>query len=163
MGRPVGRTEDCLGDPRLCLCGHLRRAARAVTQVYDEAFQPTGLKATQVSLLQAAWRQGPSTLNRLAGAVVMDRTTLARNLKPLARLGLVRISQGADRRSREVTVTFSGRKALLKAYPEWRRAQARMRRRIGGRGFDRLLASLTAAVEAARAPARGDGGGRGLP
>ena len=84
-----------------CICFNLRKAARVITQIYDEAFQPTGCRATQMPLLVATRAMGPVTVNRLAEAVVMDRTTLTRNLKPLERQGLVKVQTGKDHRERE--------------------------------------------------------------
>ena len=74
-----------------CICFNLRKAARVITQIYDEAFRPTGFRSTQMPLLVATAALGPVTVNRLAEAVVMDRTTLTRNLKPLEKQGLLRV------------------------------------------------------------------------
>ena len=88
-----------------CTCANLRMATRAVTQAFDEALQPSGLKATQLTLLAVLSRRGPAALSELAEMLVMDRTTLTRNLKPLAAKDLVRIDPGDDRRLKIIALT----------------------------------------------------------
>ena len=85
-----------------CACFNLRKAARAVTQLYDDALRPAGILATQLPLLIATGRLERVTISQLAEAMVMDRTTLTRNLRPLERDGLVRTKPGKDRRVREI-------------------------------------------------------------
>jgi DNA-binding transcriptional ArsR family regulator len=91
-----------------CACFNLRRAARAVTQLYDHTLAPSGLRATQVTLLVALAKAGPVPFTRLASALGMDRTTLTRNLAPLERDGFVTQSPGADRRVKLVRITDAG-------------------------------------------------------
>jgi DNA-binding MarR family transcriptional regulator len=131
-----------------CVCANLRMASRAVTQFYDEALRPAGLRVTQFSMLAAARRLGPATLTHLGQATQTDRTTLTRNLAPLARKGLLRIVPGADRREREVSVTERGRAALRAARPYWEAAQARMAGELGGPRLRRLLEDLGLAIRA---------------
>jgi DNA-binding MarR family transcriptional regulator len=130
-----------------CTCGRLRRAARALTQMYDDEMAPAGLRVTQFSLLRTLAREGPVRLTALAAAAMLDRTALARNLDPLVTRGLVAIAPGRDARTRVAALTGRGRAALAGAEPHWRRAQARVRRRLGGERVDALVATL-AALEA---------------
>ena len=74
-----------------CNCLAIRQAARHVTQFYDQLFAPTGLRATQFAILSRLRRQGPMTINALAALLVMDRTTLGRNILPLQRDGLIEV------------------------------------------------------------------------
>src|SRR5256885_14185152 len=92
-----------------CACSNVRKAARAVTQLYDEVLQPTGLRSTQFNLLVAVGLAGEAPVTRLAEALVMDRTTLARNLKPCVRQGLLTIEAGAGRRRHPGRLTGGGR------------------------------------------------------
>ena len=133
-----------------CACFNLRKAARAVTQLYDDALRPAGILATQLPLLIATGRLERVTISQLAEAMVMDRTTLTRNLRPLERDGLVRTKPGKDRRVREISLTTKGRKVLLKAYPLWRQAQATVARSLGDKRMKHLIAELTATVDALR-------------
>jgi DNA-binding MarR family transcriptional regulator len=132
-----------------CACFSLRKAARAVTQRYDDALRPAGLRTTQFSLLTLLRLAGPAPMTRLAEEAVMDRTTLARNLKVLQRAGLVRVLPGADARVREVEITRTGITKLEEAFPHWQRAQRSMARSLGARRMDHMLADLLAAVTAA--------------
>ena len=138
---PSGRATDLAGviaGPEECNCLGLRQAARVVTQLYDEALAPAGIRSTQFSLLTAiAWSQ-PVSMNDLAARMVMDRTTLTRNLRPVVEAGLVTVRAGDDRRRREVALTRAGTRTLVEATGRWREAQAEMREALG----DRRLASL---------------------
>jgi DNA-binding MarR family transcriptional regulator len=124
-GRTPTRSE--LGEVATgCACRSLRRTARAVTQLYDETLRPSGLRITQFTLLVAVALREPVPITRLADTLALDRTTLARDLKPLTERGLVGVAAGEDRRTREVRLTRHGRDAIGRAYPLWQRAQARI-------------------------------------
>jgi DNA-binding MarR family transcriptional regulator len=126
----------------MCTSFNLRKAARTVTQFYDDALRGSGLKSTQFSLLAAASVAGAVPISRLAEEMAMDRTTLTRNLKPLETDGLLRIVAGADRRVRNVTVTPEGEALLQKAAPMWRDAQTRMIDKLGDERWGELLRHL---------------------
>src|SRR5271154_7041369 len=106
----------------ICNCLSLRQATRRVTQLYDQALAPIGLRATQYSLLRQIDSLGPISLNPLAEAMVMDRATLGHNVRPLAAQGLIKLKVGEDRRSREISLTRAGRKLLAEGRKLWRRA-----------------------------------------
>ena len=117
-----------LGDrqpnPAECNLLAIRQAARHVTQFYDQHLVPTGLRATQFGILAKIERQGPITINALAADLVMDRTTLGRNIRPLERDGLIAIEPGAsDRRSKEIRLTKKGEHRFRAALRGWREAQ----------------------------------------
>ena len=133
-----------------CVCFNLRKAARAVTRIYDEAFKPVGLRATQFTLLAALKSTGPATVNDLAERLVMDRTTLSRNLGILQKKGLVEISAGQDRRERHARLTDAGGAVLAAAWPVWEATQRRMVEAMGGERAGQLLADLRSVVEMAR-------------
>ena len=90
-----------------CTCFNVRRAARAVTQFYDDIMAPSGIKATQFTMLGAVAMMGPASVTRLAEHLALDRTTLTRNLKGLADLGLIEISAGKDRQWGQEGMEFS--------------------------------------------------------
>jgi len=121
---------DSLENPS-CNCYSLRRATRRVTQLYDHVLAPLELRATQLSLLREIDRHGPIALNPLAEVMVMDRTTLGHNLRPLQERGLVRLVVGKDRRSREVSLTDKGRAVLARGWKLWRQAQEAFEARLG--------------------------------
>lgn len=133
-----------------CTCFNLRKATRAVTQAYDEALKPTGLRATQLSMLNVLSQQGPTTMTDLADALVMDRTTLTRNLKPLIERNLVAAVDATDRRRRPVALTPRGRAAQQAALPLWQAVQSRIAQALGPRRWAGLIGDLIKAVEVAK-------------
>jgi DNA-binding MarR family transcriptional regulator len=107
-----------------CNCTALRKASRRVSQLYDSALEPCGLRTTQRSILMQIARSGTPSLGELAEALVMDRGALTHNLKPLERDGLVEINvDPEDRRNRQVELTARGRKKLEESARLWKRAQ----------------------------------------
>ena len=130
-----------------CTCFNTRKASRAVTQFFDLALHPSGLKATQFTLLGAISVTGPTPMSRLADQLMLDRTTLTRNLKILARRGFVRIEPGPDRRERVVTLTGKGRDAVAAALPYWREAQSRVVAKMGEERWRRLFDDLAVLSE----------------
>ena len=125
-----------------CACTRVRRAARVVTDVYDEALRDTGLKVTQFAMLRTIGRMEGTSISELAAEMALDRSTLGRNLIPLARRGLVTLSEGEDLRQRSATLTAKARKLIDKALPAWERAQARVRDSLGNQGVDDLFRLL---------------------
>ena len=117
----------------VCNCFSLRQATRRVTQLYDEALAPLDLRATQYSLLRHVDRLGPIALNPLAEVMVMGRATLGHNVRPLEQRGLLKLTVGEDRRSREVSITAAGRRALAKGHELWRQAQKAFEDEIGSK------------------------------
>jgi DNA-binding MarR family transcriptional regulator len=136
---PLG-TEDCN-------CFAVRAAARHVSQFYDQFLAPIGLRTTQFSILAKLKRRGSVTINALADDMVMDRTTLGRNIQPLERDGLIRIETAAsDRRAKEVHLTKAGERRLEAALAAWAKAQARFQERFGTKRSAELRTLLRAVV-----------------
>lgn len=135
-----------------CACGNLRAATRAVTQLYDEVFQPLGLRATQFSLLAAIDYMETVTITALAEFFEMDRTTMTRNLRPLEREGYLTIKEGQDRRTREVALTGKGQEAVAQGLPLWDTAHERVVRGLGQEKFDGFLHQLEEISALARGP-----------
>jgi DNA-binding MarR family transcriptional regulator len=112
---------------------------------YDDALRPLGLTSGQFSLMMALSRPAPPTMGEVAHLLAMDRTTLTANLKPLERRGLVEVTPNpADKRSRRMALTPSGREILAAALPLWRDAQSESARLLGEADPQRLLADLRA-------------------
>ncbi|MCG8693828.1 MAG: MarR family transcriptional regulator [Minwuiales bacterium] len=133
-----------------CMCFNLRKASRAVTQVYDEFLRSGGLRTTQFSLLAMLVGKGPMPIRTLADYMVMDRTTLTRNLKLVEREGLVTVRAGEDRRTRIVEITEKGRNAIRHALPFWQEAQDFMVRELGSKTWAALQANLGDTISAAQ-------------
>jgi DNA-binding MarR family transcriptional regulator len=125
--RPDPDLRECLS----CSCFAVRRAARAITQHYDRLLKPTGLRATQLSLLVVLALEGPLPLSRAAALLGTERTTLTRNLKLLVARGLVRELESDDRRVRMLALTRQGITQARAAVPRWREAQRSIAARLG--------------------------------
>jgi DNA-binding MarR family transcriptional regulator len=118
--------------PEVCNCLALRQATRLATQLYDQHLAPSGLRTTQFSILAKLKRLGPMSINALAAHLVVDRTTLGRNILPLERDGLIAIEpSAADARSKELRLTRKGAARLGPALKRWAEAQARFEATYG--------------------------------
>lgn len=118
-----------------CLCHNVRMASRVVSRAYDETLRPTGLKASQISVLAAVGARGALSIKSLADFLEMERTTLTRNLRPLEEQGLVFIAPEGRHRSRILKLTDAGQALLLEALPLWEKAQESSARKLGKQGW----------------------------
>jgi DNA-binding MarR family transcriptional regulator len=136
-----------LPGPEDCNCFAVRSAARHITQLYDQLLAPVGLRVTQFSILAKLKRRGPLTIKALADDMVMDRTTLGRNILPLERDGLIRIEPApSDRRAKELHLTKAGEKRLHAGLEAWAKAQASFEAGFGAKRAAELRMLLRAAV-----------------
>jgi DNA-binding MarR family transcriptional regulator len=136
-------SPDAEPGPEICNCLALRQASRHVTQFYDQYLAPAGLRTTQFSILAKLRRLGPLTINALAEDMVMDRTTLGRNILPLQREGLIAIKTGReDRRRKELHLTDKGLARLRAARKGWAEAQTKFDAVFGGGRASDLRALL---------------------
>jgi DNA-binding MarR family transcriptional regulator len=162
-GSLASMTDRAAGqDPRRlsrCVCNTLRMVTRAVTQLYDDALRPSGLRATQFSILAAVAGNDEANLKQLEDVLVIDQTTLTRSLTLLERDGLVERAPHPDGRIKLMRLTAKGRRALEIARPLWAQAQRKVLRQIGTKAWAdaqrRLTQLLHVAVEKRR-----PGGGR---
>ena len=122
-----------------CMCASFRRASRALTQLYDQALRPSGLRATQFTVLQALALAGEASQGQLGQMLAMDSTTLTRTLEIMGRHGWVAKRPGKDRRERRLRLAKAGEAQLRRALPRWERVQARLRRCLGGERWGELL------------------------
>ena len=132
-----------------CARHKVRMAARVVTRAYDEALRPVGLRATQLAVLVAVGTDNSISITALAKLMEMDRTTLTRNLRPLAKEGLIAVGPEGWRRSRTLEITKKGHSRLREALPYWEQAQASLRHRLGDRSWDRVHDCLNQLIRAA--------------
>ncbi|MEY2517766.1 MAG: hypothetical protein QOJ89_5124 [bacterium] len=133
-----------------CAAGRLRRAAREMTQLYDEALAPSGLTVTQLPILVALALYGPLPLKRLAEALGLDRTTLTRNLRVLEQPGLIVVaSDPADARVRLAELTDEGRDHLLSALERWRDVQGGILDEYGEPRLHALFGEISSLTETA--------------
>ena len=126
----------------ICICTHLRRAARGVSRHYDEALAGFGINVAQFSLLRNLQRLDKPSISSLADAMGLDRSTLGRNLKVLEADGLVAMAEGDDLRNRLVLLTPLGAERLRDAEPAWEQAQERLVDTLGEDQRDELVRLL---------------------
>jgi DNA-binding MarR family transcriptional regulator len=130
-----------------CTCLRLRKAARRVSQIYDSYVEPHGLTITQFGLLAHLRALPGVSMSALAEKLVMDPTTLTRNLKPLAKKGLVAFrTDPQDRRTRALNLTAKGRETLRAAKPAWAKAQRHVEEALGNADVGVLHTALEGAL-----------------
>lgn len=132
-----------------CTCSELRRAARAVTLLYDNAFKSSGLLSTQLGVLHVIYKSDSIRISHLAKELGMDRTTLTRNLSVLEKQGFIKISSGKDNRTRIVTITNKGCTTATKAIPLWNDVQRKVKQRMGETLWNELMDNLSQFVKVA--------------
>lgn len=125
-----------------CACFSLRKASRVITQRFDEVLKPSGFLITQFTILVAVAMAKSGNINELAEILVMDRTTLTRNLKPLEREGWLKSEPGQDQRTRVISLTTDGEAALAEALPLWKQAQNSVEEVLGQQRWSALLSHL---------------------
>src|SRR5262245_15299321 len=150
-------SRSCEVVAAICACGSLRRASRATSRLYETAFAPLKLTATQFTILIAVQLRGPVPLSRLAQALVLDRTSLYRAVKPLERRGCLRVLPGRTRRERTASLTSEGRDLLAQALPVWERVQGQLVGALGGQVWTVLARALGKVVPAVRGIESGAG------
>ncbi len=128
----------------ICYCAALRAAARKTTAIYDAALTPTGVNVAQFSLLRRIQRAAPVSLSELGRLAELDRSTVGRNVKVLQRMGLARVTPGADHREATVTLEERGRAALREGAPLWDQAQRKIEGTLGAEAATHLRTLLDA-------------------
>jgi DNA-binding MarR family transcriptional regulator len=141
-------TSRAITNLSLCNCLALRQASRYITGVYDQMLSGTGLRVTQFSILYKLSALGPMTVNQMSAELVMDRTTLTRNLKPLERDELVVSGPSEhDRRERVIDLTPAGKAKVKAMLPLWRKAQQTFEQNFGAERADALRGLLRDVVD----------------
>jgi DNA-binding MarR family transcriptional regulator len=131
-----------------CLGASFRRASRALTQHYDKALRPSGLRATQFTVLQALTLTGEVSQKKLGKILAMDSTTLTRTLDILGRNGWIAKKEGDDRREWRLHLTGAGESQFKRVLPRWQKVQSQLQRLFGADHWENLL-SLTNQVTSA--------------
>lgn len=140
-----GAQADAIPTLELCNCFSLRRAARAVTRQYAETMRESGLQATQYSILGLLSSGKSRSISELADDLGLERTSMSRTLRPMAREGLITLSEEGFRRKRTVEVTSAGRARYEECLPLWRTAQARFAQKYNPEQLNQLHALLALA------------------
>ena len=132
-----------------CACANIRRAARAVTRLYDQELSGAGLEATQFTIVMALSRTGEISQGTLGASLGLDSTTLSRSLRPLLREGWIESRPGDDRREKRLDLTPEGHRKYKELLPKWERAQERLRQAMTGESWDRMHQTLADVSNAA--------------
>jgi DNA-binding MarR family transcriptional regulator len=122
-----------------CMCGSFRRTSRALTQLYENALRPLGLRPTQLTILQVLSRTGELSQGRLGEMLAMDSTSLTRTLGIMSRQGWITERRGEDRRERWLRLAGGGERKLRSALPVWEKVQSRLRHQMGDQAWNNLL------------------------
>lgn len=123
----------------------MRQASRVLSKLYDDELRPLGLQHSQLPVLAAAALFGEqgAPMSALAKALIMDPTTLSRNVRPLEKAGLLRVARSPkDRRACVLFLTAAGESAIESVFPAWERVMKRVRRTLGASGLTELYARL---------------------
>jgi DNA-binding MarR family transcriptional regulator len=126
-----------------CACANLRRAARAVSRLYNHELRSQGVEITQFTILMALERAGEISQGKLGKLLALDSTTLTRMLSLLRKRGWIQEKEGDDRRFRMIRLATAGRARLEKALPQWKRAQDRLRAALGEEIMGQLMGLMT--------------------
>ncbi|MBU3071330.1 MarR family winged helix-turn-helix transcriptional regulator [Aestuariicella sp. G3-2] len=138
-------TSDAHIEP--CLALKLRQANRVLTQIYDQDMNGQGIKITQFAMLRAIYYMGEATNRSLQEVLVLDQTTLSRNLKPLIRDGYIQSQPGRDKREKVLQLTDEGKALFKSASKDWRHTQQQLKATLGDELVDKLLSVGDAIVE----------------
>ena len=124
-----------------------------MTQLYDRHLAASGLRISQYGILARLKRRGPMTINELAAELVVDRTTLGRNIRPLERDGLITITpRRTDRRIKELRLTATGDQRFNETRQAWVEAQRSFETGFGSERAAELRGLLHALVDSGLVP-----------
>jgi DNA-binding MarR family transcriptional regulator len=122
-----------------CLCGGLRRSSRALTQLYEDALRPLGLRATQFTILQTLSLAGEVSQGQLGEMLAMDSTSLTRTLSIMRRQGWIAERRGKDKRERRLRLAPAGEALLAGSLPVWEKIQSSLRHQLGDQAWNGLF------------------------
>ena len=149
LGRRVA--DECPGV-------RVRQASRVLSKLYDDELRPFGVQSSQLPVLAAVAIFGESgaKMSALARAIVMDRTTLTRNVRPLEEAGWLRVARSPDdARTRIVFLTPAGERLLESIFPVWERVMKTIRSKLGPRVLGELQGGLDEVIALAPDPGPG--------
>jgi len=139
MPSPTAQPHPAAEIMGSCLAGRTRLINRAITGLYDEALREAGLTAAQLTTLSFIHELGPISPGEVARRLMLEKSTLSRNLGRMERNGWVTIAQGDAGHTQVVRITRRGKAAIAKALPLWREAQERAREMLGSGGAGAVI------------------------
>jgi DNA-binding MarR family transcriptional regulator len=142
-----GSDSQAIGDVveeivRDCVAVRLRRLNRVITNLYDDALRPLGLKVSQMNILVVAARLGVAPPSQVCRILQMDLSTLSRNLERMRARGWIETVPERDARLHPFRLTDEGRELIQQAYPAWQEAQRKASALIGEEGLTLLAGAV---------------------
>src|SRR3954467_6441961 len=131
MGKPTTSIDTI---SRTCIAVRLRLLNRVVTNLYDDALRPLGLKVSQLNILVVAARLGLARPAQVCEILQLDASTLSRNVRPLQAHGWLEVVPGEDARTQPLRLTAQGKRLLERAAPAWEKAQQQAEELLGENG-----------------------------
>lgn len=125
-----------------CIAVRMRMLNRVVTNLYDDALRPLGLKVSQMNILVAAGKMGTARPAEVCAHLHLDVSTLSRNVERMKARGWLEVIPDADGRAQPFRLTARGRRLLERALPAWNEAQSRARSLLGEGIVERLGAAV---------------------
>jgi DNA-binding MarR family transcriptional regulator len=119
---------------RTCIAVRLRLLNRVVTNFYDDALRPLGLKVSQLNILIVTAKLGLARPAQVCEILQLDASTLSRNVKPLQTHGWLEVVPEEDARTQPFRLTAQGRRLLQRAVPAWEQAQQQAGELLGEDG-----------------------------
>ena len=133
-----------------CIAGRLRLLNRVVTNLYDDALRPLGIKLSQGSILAVTAKLGVARPAEVCAILELDTSTLSRTVERMVSNGWLEILPDEDGRSHPFRLTDQGKRLMEKAIPAWEQAQTQAKKLLGEEGL-RLLDSTIGRVKSAQA------------
>ncbi|NKB86750.1 MAG: MarR family transcriptional regulator [Acidobacteria bacterium] len=130
MSQPKGAAADAYAILSACVAGRTHKISRVIDGVFNDALRPLGIRNTQLTMLSVIAFTGSTTAAEMAPVLVMDKSTVSRNLRVMAKQGWIEWLD-APGRGRRLRLAAPGRKILKKARPRWQAAQDRARDILG--------------------------------
>ncbi len=127
--KTTGSTEDAIAQQ--CLAGRTRLLNRVITNIYNDAFRPLGVKASQMNIVVVAARLGVARPADVCGRLQLDTSTLSRNVERMKAKGWLEAVDDMDGRAQPFRLTSKGRRLLERARPAWEQAQEKVKKLIG--------------------------------
>lgn len=140
--------EMCEQAARQCACSNFRKVTRKLTQLYDDALTDLDIRSTQLIVLIYIRIHGPTATAALARELLMERSTLSRNLRPLIEKGLVTCHKTPTGRVQSVDISQAGMQLILDAVPHWQKAQQQVLDSLGQKRWEKILGDLDRVIEA---------------
>jgi len=122
-----------------CIGYRIRLLSRVITNIYDRALQPLGLKANQVNILTMLSYLGHASSADISREFVMEKSTVSRTVERMKNNGWINVDDHGGGPSQIITVTTKGRELMAAAHAHWKKAQKQATELLGEEGVATIL------------------------